>query len=294
MDEPGRLFSSGTWAPNLFAGKVVFCTGGAGTICSAQVKALVILGANAAIIGRRSAIATAAAKEIQSLRPGSLVVGISGDVRSVDSMKVAVARTVKELGRIDFLICGAAGNFLSPFDNLSANAFKTVIDIDLLGSFNATKACADELKRSRGRIIYISATLHYAGAALQTHAVAAKAGVDALSSQMCIEYGPIGVTSNVIAPGGIARTEGLTRLNDKSTWTKSQKMIPLQRWGTVSEIADATIFLFSPAAKYISGAIVPVDGGAWHMQSVVTSGTEYPENVLGDGINRVEEAASKL
>ncbi len=92
--------------------------------------------------------------------------------------------------------CGAAGNFLSSFDNLSANAFKTVVEIDLLGSFNATKVCADELKKNKGKIIYVSATLHYIGTPLQTHAAAAKAGVDALSAQMCIEYGPWGVTSN--------------------------------------------------------------------------------------------------
>ncbi|KAH8691351.1 hypothetical protein BGW36DRAFT_305324, partial [Talaromyces proteolyticus] len=201
-------------------------------------------------------------------RAGSRVIGISADVRSIDSLKTAVARTVAELGRIDFLIAGAAGNFLANFDDLSANAFKSVIDIDLLGSFNASKAYAEELKKNRGRIIYLSATMHYIGLPLQTHAVAAKAGVDALSSQMCIEYGPYGVTSNqahnmarLSPPGPIADTEGVSRLSDTAGLVTTQRRIPLQRFGSVSEIADATVFLFSDAAKYISGVAIPVDGG---------------------------------
>jgi 2,4-dienoyl-CoA reductase [(3E)-enoyl-CoA-producing], peroxisomal len=155
-----------------------------------------------------------------------------------------------------------------------------VIDIDLLGSFNTTKACAEELKKTQGRLLYISTTLHYRGTPLQTHVTAAKAGIDALNTQMCIEYGPRGITSNVIAPGGIKGTEGLSRLNKSKSTDNSPKGIPLQRWGTVADIADATIFLFSPAAKYISGTIIQVDGGACHLNNVVDSGLPYPESVL--------------
>ncbi|KAM5357610.1 hypothetical protein ACJZ2D_016089 [Fusarium nematophilum] len=270
--------SNEVWHPDLFAGKVVFCTGGSGSICSAQVEALVRLGANAVIVGRRADAAAAVATKIEAARPGSRVLGISGDVRNIESMAAAVSQTVQELGRIDFLICGAAGNFLAPFDKLSANAFKTVVDIDLIGSFNATKACADQLKKNRGRIIYLSATLHYAGTPRQTHAAAAKAGVDALSSQMCLEYGPWGVTSNVIAPGYIAGTEGLQRLSDRVDQAKAEAGIPLQRLGHVTDVANLTVFLLSPAAAYVTGTVVPVDGGQWRAQFSMQS-NGYPDSV---------------
>ncbi|KAG5802879.1 hypothetical protein H9Q74_004325 [Fusarium xylarioides] len=273
-----EIMSANTWAPGIF--------GGAGTICSGQVKALVKLGANAAIISRRAEVAADKASEIAAVRPGSFVLGIQGDVRSMDSLKAAAAETVKKLGKIDFLICGAAGNFLSSFDNLSANAFRTVVEIDLLGSFNATKACADELKKNKGRIIYVSATLHYTGTPLQTHAAAAKAGVDALSAQMCIEYGPWGVTSNVIAPGATAATEGFDRLSDAKGRVSGHEGIPLQRYGTVSEIADATVFLFSPAAKYITGTVIPVDGGYSHVQGPVHT-QKYPDCIMGSSPSRL-------
>lgn len=150
-------------------GKVVFCTGGAGTICSGQVRALVTLGCNAAILGRRAAHTAEVAKSIESCRPGAKVVPITVDVRDYKSMESAVATCVSKLGQIDFVICGAAGNFLSTVEGLSANAFRSVVEIDLIGSFNTVKACLGELKKSKGKIIFVSAAFHYTGAALQSH-----------------------------------------------------------------------------------------------------------------------------
>uniref|UniRef100_A0A0B7JWE2 2,4-dienoyl-CoA reductase [(3E)-enoyl-CoA-producing] n=1 Tax=Bionectria ochroleuca TaxID=29856 RepID=A0A0B7JWE2_BIOOC len=265
-------YVSSVWRDNLFAGKVVFCTGGSGSICSAQV------------------------------------IGIGAvDVRRVESLQGAVDRCVEELGGIDFLIAGAAGNFLSPVSNLSPNAFRSVIEIDLIGSFNATKVCLPHLLESAkkhnsqgaipksteagpgGRIIYVSATLHYTGTPLQTHAAVAKAGVDTLSNNIAIEYGPLGITSNIISPGPIADTEG-TRA----------KIIPLGRWGLVKEIADATIWLFSDAANYVTGQTTVVDGGAWRTQSPSGSSFQYPDFLLsGEKITGVkgtkkESKSSKL
>lgn len=167
---------------------------------------------------------------------------------------------------------GAAGNFLAPQDQLSANAFKTVMDIDVMGSYNTVKATLPYLKRSAhqyktdggatpttgtgGRIIFVSATIHYTGAPLQTHVSAAKAGVDAIAYAVCIEQAPWGVTSNVIAPGPIAGTEGMERLAQSKDVAASQKKIPAGRWGTVKEIADATVYLFSDAGNYVNGEIL--------------------------------------
>ena len=164
---------------------------------------------------------------------------------------------------------GAAGNFLASINQLSTNAFKSVMDIDVLGSYNTVKATIPHLVTSAGkhksagqtssptgtggRIIFISATFHYTAMPLQTHVSVAKAGVDALSNSLALEFGPRGVTSNVISPGPIGGTEGMERLSKTDDLANSVKAIPLGRWGTVKEIADATVYLFSDAGNYVTG-----------------------------------------
>lgn len=256
--------TKGIWKADLFKGKVVFVTGGAGTICKVQTEALVLLGADAVILGRNVKKTEEAAADIATLRPGAKVIGIGNvDVRDVNSIAAAVKRTVEELGKIDFVIAGAAGNFLSDFNHLSSNAFKSVVLIDLLGSFNTVKATFNELRKNKGGIIFVSATLHYYGIPFQTHVGAAKAGVDALSNALAVELGPLGVRSNALAPGPIAGTEGMDRLSDDHAGLATK--IPLQRLGTTRDIAETTVWLFSPAASYVTGTVQVVDGGNWHM-----------------------------
>ena len=193
------------------------------------------------------------------------------------------------------LSAGAAGNFLAPMDQISTNAFKSVIDIDVLGSYNTIKAAIPHIVRSAsehrsdgktpsqtgtgGRIICVSATIHYQGAALQAHVSVAKAGIDVLSTGVAIEYGPRGVTSNVIAPGPIGGTEGMDRLAKKSD--NPGRKVPIGRYGSVKEIADATVYLFSDAANYVNGEILVVDGGAWHTSGGTPGADfEYPDFLL--------------
>ncbi|KAI5959565.1 uncharacterized protein KGF55_005209 [Candida pseudojiufengensis] len=267
--------TKGSWRPNLFEGKVVFVTGGAGSICRVQTEAMVLLGANAAIVGRNKQKTDEAAKDIQSLRKGSKVVSLPDvDVRDVKQLAEAVKKTVAELGRIDFVIAGAAGNFLADFNHLSSNAFKSVVSIDLLGSYNTVKACFEELRKNKGAIIFVSATLHYYGVPFQIHVGAAKAGVDALSNALAVEFGPIGVRSNCIAPGPIEGTEGMSRLAPKGLESVKSK-IPLQRLGTKQDIADATVYLFSPAAEFVTGDVLVVDGGSWQVSQGAGS-QDYP------------------
>ncbi|EGW34846.1 uncharacterized protein SPAPADRAFT_57939 [Spathaspora passalidarum NRRL Y-27907] len=270
--------SKGSWRSDLFKGKVVFVTGGAGTICKVQTEALVLLGANAAIVGRNKEKTDAAAKDIASLRPDAKVISLPNiDVRDVNSLVTAVNKTVEELGRIDFVIAGAAGNFLSDFNHLSSNAFKSVVAIDLLGSFNTIKACFEQLRKNKGAIIFVSATLHYYGVPFQIHVGAAKAGVDALSNALAVELGPLGIRSNCLAPGPIDNTEGLQRLA-KGTKDQMAANIPLQRLGTTEDIADATVYLFSPAASYVTGDVLVVDGGSWHVGNL--GNRDYPVNII--------------
>ncbi|KAK4927850.1 peroxisomal 2 4-dienoyl-CoA reductase sps19, partial [Elasticomyces elasticus] len=276
----------------------VFCTGGSGSICSAQTRALVHLGANACIVGRNAEKATSVAADIATARPGAKVLGIGNvDVRDPKSLQDAVERCVGELGAIDFVIAGAAGNFLASIEQLSTNAFKSVIDIDVLGSFNTAKATLPHLTRSAercksdgktpsphgpgGRIIFVSATIHYTSLPLQTHVSVAKAGIDALSASMAIEYGPFGLTSNVIAPGPIGGTEGMERLAKRESVAEQVRSVPLGRWGHVKEIADATVWLFSDAGNFVNGAAVVVDGGAWRTHGANPgSDFKYPDILL--------------
>jgi peroxisomal 2,4-dienoyl-CoA reductase len=167
---------------------------------------------------------------------------------------------------------GAAGNFLAPIDQISANAMKSVIDIDVLGSWNTVKATLPYLLESAkkyptngstepvngtgGRIIFVSATLHYAGTPLQSHVSVAKAGVDAMAMSVAIEQGPRGITSNVIAPGPIADTEGMSRLSRSDNHKNNAKTVPSGRYGTVKEIADATVYLFSDSGNFVNGEVL--------------------------------------
>jgi 2,4-dienoyl-CoA reductase [(3E)-enoyl-CoA-producing], peroxisomal len=148
------------------------------------------------------------------------------------------------------------------------------MEIDTIGSYNTLKATIPHLKISHGAILFVSATLHYRGSLMQAHVSAAKAGIDALSQVVAVEFGPFGVRSNVIAPGGIEGTEGVDRLMPKELRKEVSRKIPLGRLGTVEDIADATgislvwwvivVFALSDAGKYITGTVFIVDGGMWH------------------------------
>ncbi|KAE8373613.1 hypothetical protein BDV26DRAFT_271689 [Aspergillus bertholletiae] len=309
-------YLSDTWKDGLFTNKVVFCTGGAGTICSAQVRALVHLGANACIIGRNVEKTEKAAQDIATARPGAKVIGIGAvDVRKFDSLKDAVDRCVKELGGIDYVIAGAAGNFLASINQLSVNAFKSVMDIDVLGSYNTLKATipylVESAKKHRidskslkpsplgtgGRIIFVSATIHYRTMPFQTHVSVAKAGVDALSHSVAIEFGPLGVTSNIIAPGPISSTEGVDRLVPADAMEDYIKTQPLGRFGSVRDIADATVYIFADTGSYVSGQTLVVDGASWRMSAggAASGSLAYPNFLLsGDAVPNVKGQKSKL
>ncbi|GJJ15761.1 hypothetical protein Clacol_010039 [Clathrus columnatus] len=281
---------------DLFKGKVLFCTGGGSGICKDMTEAVLRHGANAVIVGRKLERLNEAAKELATAT-GRKVLAVQADVREPKQLQDAVTKTIKEFGRIDFVICGAAGNFLAPIEGLSENAFKTVISIDLLGTYNTVKATLPYIREARGSYIHVSATLHYKGIwdknsqlgvvnqwvflgiPHQAHVSAAKAGVDALSAVIAVEEGPRGVRSNVIAPGPIADTEGVKRLVQDSIYGKHPgKALPLQRFGEKADISNATVFLFSGAANYITGQIMVVDGGEIH--TGLGAIRSYPEIVL--------------
>ncbi|MFM0168596.1 SDR family oxidoreductase [Paraburkholderia sediminicola] len=246
-------------ANDLFAGKTVFITGGSSGINLGVAKNFAALGAHVAICGRTQEKLDTAATELRAL--GAAVCPIVADVRDFAALEAAFARSRAELGPMDVLVCGAAGNFLAPAEKLSANGFKTVIDIDLLGAFNASRAAFEQLKETQGAIIYISAGMAYMPHAFQVHVGAAKAGIDMLMRNLALEWGRYGIRTNSIVPGPIEGTEGMKRLLSEERHDEFVNAIPLRRMGTVDDIGQSAVFLASPLASYISGCVLVCDGG---------------------------------
>jgi NAD(P)-dependent dehydrogenase (short-subunit alcohol dehydrogenase family) len=248
---------------DLFAGKTVFVTGGGSGINLGVARNFAALGAGVAICGRTEERLESARAELESL--GARVVTAVADVRDYDALAAAFEETRQELGPIDVLVCGAAGNFLAPAEKLTANGFKAVVDIDLLGSFNASHAAFEQLKETRGTILFISAGQGSVPHYWQAHAGAAKAGVDNLMRNLALEWGPYGIRSNCIVPGPIAGTEGMKRLGpgDDAVHSEFKKTIPLGRYGSVDDIGQAAVFLASPLASYVTGTLLGVDGGTY-------------------------------
>jgi peroxisomal 2,4-dienoyl-CoA reductase len=242
-------------------GHVALVTGGGTGICRGIARAYAALGADVCIVSRKADVLERAAGEL-SAETGRSVLGVAADVRDPDALARAVAATVERFGSLDTLVNGAAGNFLAPAATLSPNGFKTVIDIDLLGTFHASRAAFEPLRTSgRGAIINISATLHYHGTPLQIHASAAKAGVDAVTRNLAVEWAGAAIRVNAIAPGPIDGTEGMSRLAPGDLKRRAEAAVPLGRFGTIDEIAAAAVFLRSAAAAYVTGAVLVVDGG---------------------------------
>ena len=247
------------FSKELFKGKTVFITGGGSGINLGIAKNFAAVGANVAICGRTEEKLDNAAVELRAF--GAKVCTAVADVREMAALEAALAKTKTELGSVDVLICGAAGNFLVSAEQLSANGFRTVIDIDLMGAFNASRAAFSQLQETKGSIIFISAGQAYMPYAYQVHVAAAKAGIDMMMKNLALEWGRYGIRCNSIVPGPIDGTEGMKRLSSPDARAQLSAAIPLGRLGTVDEMGQVAVFLASPLASYISGTVLVADGG---------------------------------
>ena len=253
--------SSKIFAPDILKNKVAFVTGGGTGITGGVARALAESGAAVALVSRKIEHLEPAAQLIN--QNGGRAFAVAADVRESKQVEDAIAASVDHFGKIDVVVNGAAGNFLCAANELSPNGFGTVVDIDLKGTFNVCRAAFDQLKNHQGQILDISATLHYLGTPLQLHVSAAKAGVDALTRNLAVEWGAHGIRVNGIAPGPIEDTEGMKRLVPEVVKEKLKKRIPLGKFGRIADIESAAVFLCSDAASFINGAILVVDGGQW-------------------------------
>jgi peroxisomal 2,4-dienoyl-CoA reductase len=247
--------------PNLLAGRAVLITGGGTGICRGIALAFAKHGCDVAITSRKLEHLEPTRDEIRAL--GVRAVAAAADVRDPAAVNDAIATAVSGLGRLDIVVNGAAGNFICLAENLSPNGFGTVVDIDLKGTFNVSRAAFAHLKAQGGSVINISATLPYLGTVGQAHASAAKAGVDSLTRTLAVEWGPHRIRVNGIAPGPIEGTEGVKRLTNEKSRESVLRNCPVGRMGTVDDIANAALYLASDAASYVNGVTLVVDGGLW-------------------------------
>jgi peroxisomal 2,4-dienoyl-CoA reductase len=259
----------------LLDGQVALITGGATGIGYGIAELLSTLGAHVVLASRKRENLDAAVARLESA--GRLASAEQLDVRDADAVKATIQKVATERGRIDLLVNNAAGNFYTPSESMSVNAWRSVIEIDLFGTFYCSQAIAPVMRaQGGGRIVNITMTLHYRGWPQMAHATAAKGGIDALTRTLAVEWAPAGIRVNAIAPGPIP-TEGVRKaftpppgsgvpdlgMVEKAMDEYAKKTIPLRRWGTPADIANMVAFLASPAGDWITGAILVVDGGEW-------------------------------
>jgi peroxisomal 2,4-dienoyl-CoA reductase len=272
------------FSPELLAGKVAIVTGGSrGGMLKEIAKQFLLHKAKAVVLMSRNAEKNGeVAKELSAF---GTCHSEPGDVRKLEDCKRVAQNTLDKFGSIDILVNGAAGNFLASAAKLSSNGFKTVMEIDTLGTFHMSQSVFNTyMKGHGGVIINMSAALHWSGSALQVHSASAKAGVDTITKTLAVEWGPHKVRVTGIVPGAIEGTEGFERLGDIANMNNKEKsnqafakgaakesatgfkesMVigPINRFGSVSDIANAALFLASPLASYVSGTNLVVDGGS--------------------------------
>ncbi|WP_419162986.1 SDR family oxidoreductase [Candidatus Palauibacter sp.] len=265
--ETGALF-----APAILAGRAAFITGGGSGIGYGIAECLAAAGASVGVFSRNEERVAQAADRLAS-KYGVRTLPTVGDVREPAALERAVRETREGLGSVDILINNAAGNFYAPTAELSPNGWRAVVEIDLFGTFHACRAAFPVMaEQGYGRIVSISMTLHYRGWPQMAHATAAKAGVDALTRTLAIEWARHGINVNAVAPGPIP-TEGVRKafrappsedvdmFGARAGAGFADRFIPAGRLGHPHDIGRMVTYLCSPGGDWITGAILVVDGG---------------------------------
>jgi len=249
------------FAPNLLQGQVAFVTGGGTGIGREIARVLGRHGAKIAIASRRLEVCEETATE---LRKEGIEVHVDAfDVRKSDEVERVTKGILERFGRLDVLVNNAAGNFPAPISKISYNGFKSVVDIDLLGTYNCSKAAFELAMRDHGgNVVNIAAAFELRGVSFQAHVAAAKSGVLSLTRTCAVEWGPHGVRVNGVNPGATGNTEGMKRFSEAVTQGEPRAMNPLRVMSHGQDIALCVLFLVSPSARHVTGQVISVDGGS--------------------------------
>ena len=246
-------------SPTMLEGHVAFITGGGSGINLGIARAFARCGAKVAICGRTEERLEAAAEELRGL--GAEVAFQAADVRDAEALQASVDHAVSQLGDISIAVAGAAGNFYAQAEKMSSNAFRTVVDIDLMGAYHMARATFPSLKKTRGSILFITAGQAFKAMKYQAHVGAAKAGIEMLMKDLALEWGPHGIRSNSLVPGPVEGTEGMARLAGDTGDEMWKKAVPLGRYASTAEMGAMAAVLSGPLGAYVTGSQYMVDGG---------------------------------
>lgn len=270
-----------TFKDRILEGKVAYVAGGTRSFNLAIAKRFAEQGAKVTVMSRTVDRTEEAAQEIRDM--GAEALGLPGDVRDYDRVYETMKITAETFGGIDIVVAGQAGNFYAPAIGMSANAFKSIIDIDLLGTFNVFKASWDFLRKPGASLMAITAPEAVRPLPYQTHVCSAKAGVNMLCKVLALEWGPEGVRVNGISPGPIEDSWGMQNviLKTPGMYETIREGTPLRRWGTSDDVSDGALFLASEASSYITGTILDIDGGVT-VQTTASEGNKATQDYEGD------------
>lgn len=260
-------FSAKMLRDNALEGKVIVITGGGSGLGKAMTKYFLELGAKVVITSRDIEKLKTTASELEAATSGTCL-PLQCDVRHYDQVENMLAEVLKVFGKVDVLLNNAAGNFISPTERLSANAFDTIIDIVLKGTKNCTLAFGKhwiDTKQASSTILNIVTTYAFTGSGYVVPSATAKAGVLAMTKSLAVEWAKYGIRSNAIAPGPFPTKGAWDRLlpGDLAEKFDMSKKVPLKRVGDHQELANLAAYLVSDFSAYINGEVVVIDGGEW-------------------------------
>jgi NAD(P)-dependent dehydrogenase (short-subunit alcohol dehydrogenase family) len=282
------------YADNLLQDQVVLVTGGGTGLGKSMTRRFAELGARVAVCGRRGDVLEAAAEEITAAT-GSAVLPFPCDVRDFGEVEAFVAAAAERFGKVTALVNNAAGNFLAQTETLSPNAFRTVVDIVLQGSFHATLAFGRRVieQGGGGTVLSIVTTYAWTGSAFVIPSAAAKAGVLAMTRSLAVEWARYGLRLNAIAPGPFPTEGAWSRLMGEKLEETVKNKIPLKRFGEHRELADLAVYLLSGGSAYVNGEVVTIDGGEWLNGGEFNLYTQMPPEQIDRTFAGLREAAIK-
>jgi NAD(P)-dependent dehydrogenase (short-subunit alcohol dehydrogenase family) len=274
------------FAENILEGKVAFICGGTRGMNFEIAKRYAEHGAKVAVMSRDEERTQKAASALREIAPDAL--GLSGDARDYERVEAITKEIADKFGRIDIVVAGQAGNFYAPAMGMSSKGFRTVIEIDLIGTYNVFRASFEHLVQPGASLIAITAPEAVRPLKYQSHVCAAKAGVNMLCKCLAIEWGPMGIRVNGISPGPIEDSWGMMNVISPTEELREQirNAVPLKRWGTTKDVANTALFLASESASYITGTIIDTDGG-------VTINTPDPQDAAAESDPRLQRSKTK-
>lgn len=275
-------------------GKTIVITGGGTGLGKAMGVYFLKLGANLVITSRKQEVLQKTADELEE-KTGGKVLAVACDVREIEQVENVLAKTLERFGSVDVLLNNAAGNFISPTERLSANAFSSIIDIVLKGTVNCTLTFGKHwIKEKQGAtVLNIITTYAFTGSAYVVPSACAKGGVLALTRSLAVEWGKYGIRTNAIAPGPFPTKGAWERLlpGDLAKKFDFKNRVPLKRVGDHQELANLAAFLVSDFSGYINGEVITIDGGEWLQGAGQMNGLEAIPNEMWDMLEQMTRSA---